>query len=172
MTNDLPICEDCGTTTAMIFHIVNGSTGTIRNVCENCIAAAGPASRAWLDEMRDPSCIYCGAPACSGGIDHFQMMEYGQEPHMRWMCGSCSTEHGLFMLQALKAPPGWPMPRGAGQLTGHDSSQEFKSTMEQFMDGIESGMNIMSREEQIEHMKKIHADAEAHMKRFVARRDN
>ena len=97
------LCEKCGILPATI-HLCDGSAGTSRNLCQECLAQENSLASAWFDEAKSTKCEYCGGSPCGGGTDTLGQIT-GAPLRIQWLCSSCSMEHHSHVLAEMKTIP-------------------------------------------------------------------
>lgn len=101
--SNLGLCEKCGTQPATI-HLCDGSAGTSRGLCEECMAREDSSASTWLEEARSAKCEYCGGSPCGGGTDTLGLIT-GEPQRFQWMCAPCSLEHHSRCLAEMNKIP-------------------------------------------------------------------
>lgn len=123
-------CEKCGTRPVFIY-LCDGSAGTSRNLCEECLAQENSLASAWVKNSKSAKCEFCGGGPCGGGTDTLGQIT-GAPLRDQWMCFPCSMEHHSHILAEMnKIPEGLPQDQQIEVLK--KISEETKVHMRRFV---------------------------------------
>lgn len=176
-----PACDRCGAAPANN-RLVYATLGISENLCDRCHSQENWQFAESADGMTMfATCQYCGGLPKCGGTDAFEMM-IGGSHKFRWMCSSCATEFYTVYLQkltealhgakinisengdladVLKSVEAW---LGVETSSGEEKLNTFMAKLGEFS-------QILPPEQQIAVIKKVKAEIEDHMIRFVAERN-
>jgi protein-arginine kinase activator protein McsA len=96
------LCEKCQEREATCFvHAIADGVSKSRDLCNECFEAESPEAKEHASVMSAARCQYCCGQPCAGGTDILALITGVQQ--MKYLCMTCSLEHGRFVQQQLKS---------------------------------------------------------------------